>query len=173
MKKSILLSSLLVSFSLNAQNTHFHQPNFGSFFGPNIGQNIGQNVWRDIDHTIATIKASERQYLTKYFNQKDNVYVVKMRAKNFKKAELSITIQGLQMTITGKTQSARTHLAKAQSEQATKSDRQQTFSRSFKNTFTLPKDADTQHISATFKQGILQINLPKLAKPASRTITIY
>ncbi len=42
------------------------------------------------------------------------------------------------------------------------------FSRSVK----MPKQVDTERIEATFKDGVLHVRVPKLAKPTSRTIEV-
>ena len=43
---------------------------------------------------------------------------------------------------------------------------------SFCRSFTLPKDVDEKKIEATFKDGMLTIELPKVAQPKSKPIEI-
>ena len=43
---------------------------------------------------------------------------------------------------------------------------------SFCRSFTLPKDVDEKKIEAMFKDGMLTIELPKVAQPKSKTIEI-
>jgi HSP20 family protein len=43
---------------------------------------------------------------------------------------------------------------------------------SFSRAFTLPKDVDERKIAATFKDGMLTIELPKMAEPKSKPVEI-
>ena len=42
----------------------------------------------------------------------------------------------------------------------------------FARAVKMPKQVDTERIEATFKDGVLHIRVPKLTKPASRTIVV-
>ncbi len=44
--------------------------------------------------------------------------------------------------------------------------------RNFKRSFTLPEDADVEKVSASFKNGVLDIDLPKLEKAQARKIEV-
>ena len=42
----------------------------------------------------------------------------------------------------------------------------------FERRFTLPADADTKHLKATFERGVLEVHAPKLAEAKPRKIAI-
>ncbi|HYV42603.1 MAG TPA: Hsp20 family protein, partial [Thermoanaerobaculia bacterium] len=42
----------------------------------------------------------------------------------------------------------------------------------FVRTFALPMDADETKIAAEYKDGLLQLHLPKLARPLPKTIEV-
>ena len=44
--------------------------------------------------------------------------------------------------------------------------------RNFKRSFTLPEDADEEKVSAHFKNGVLEINLPKMEKAQPKRIEV-
>jgi HSP20 family protein len=44
--------------------------------------------------------------------------------------------------------------------------------REFERTFTLPTDADTEHVTATFGKGVLEVHTPKLSVPKPRKVEI-
>lgn len=44
---------------------------------------------------------------------------------------------------------------------------------SFRRSFTLPKDIDASKISASFKNGVLQIEIPRKEDEAEKKITIF
>ena len=44
--------------------------------------------------------------------------------------------------------------------------------RNFKRSFTLPEDADEEKVSATFKNGVLEVDLPKVEKAQPKRIEV-
>ncbi|HJU47192.1 MAG TPA: Hsp20/alpha crystallin family protein [Gaiellaceae bacterium] len=42
----------------------------------------------------------------------------------------------------------------------------------FKRTFTLPPDADVEHVEARFKTGVLEVHVPKIEPAKSRPVAI-
>lgn len=62
-----------------------------------------------------------------------------------------------------------------QSEQETKEDdyyHRERWSGSFTRTITLPTGIDPEKIKATFKNGVLEVHIPKAAQPAGKSIEI-
>ena len=44
--------------------------------------------------------------------------------------------------------------------------------REFERTFVLPAEIDTEHVTARFVKGVLEVHAPKLSIPESRKIPI-
>jgi HSP20 family protein len=85
----------------------------------------------------------------------DGEYVVELEAPGFDEKELTIELSDHTLMIKGE-------------RAETKEKEQKTFyfkerlEKSFERRFTLPTEADTKHLTASFKKGVLEIHAPKV-----------
>jgi len=95
--------------------------------------------------------------------EKDEEYVLDLMLPGFKKEDVSINVENNIMTIEGE--------RKVQEE--TKYNRKGSFYGHFKKSFTLPEDVLADNIDASYKDGILSLEIPKNEKmKLSKTIEI-
>lgn len=95
----------------------------------------------------------------------ENEYLVKAEFPGLKKEEVKVSVQEGVMTISGE--------RKIEKEEKTK--KYHRIERSygkFERSFTLPDQADGTKVSAEFKDGVLQVHLPKTEKPASKALEV-
>ena len=95
----------------------------------------------------------------------DDAFLVEFAIPGFSKEDVSIDIDQNVMTVSGKKEE------KSEDEKYT---RREFWYNEFKRSFTLPKSVDQEATTATFKDGILTVELPKKpeAKPKSLKIAI-
>lgn len=95
----------------------------------------------------------------------DDAFLVEFAIPGFSKEDVSIDIDQNVMTVSGKKEE------KSEDEKYT---RREFWYNEFKRSFTLPKSVDQEATKATFKDGILTVELPKKpeAKPKSLKIAI-
>ena len=95
----------------------------------------------------------------------DGEYVVELEAPGFDEKELTIELSDHTLMIKGE----RAEL---------KEKEQKTFyfkerlERSFERRFTLPTEADTKHLTASFKKGVLEIHAPKVQVSKPKKVAI-
>lgn len=94
-------------------------------------------------------------------------YEVEVAAPGFKKDDFSISYENGVLTINGKTE-------KEEEEKKKNYTRKEFSSKSFTKSFTLPENADAEHIGAKYKDGVLKLTLSKLEKelPGKKDIAI-
>ncbi|MCS6886492.1 MAG: Hsp20/alpha crystallin family protein [Acidobacteriota bacterium] len=80
-------------------------------------------------------------------NEKDNEINIKAELPEFSPEQLKINIDGRVLTITGRTESTKEGVSS---------------SKQFLRKMTLSSDVDTDNAKATFKDGVLELILPKL-----------
>jgi len=90
----------------------------------------------------------------------DHEYLFKADLPEMKKEDVKITIENRVLYIFGERKAEK-------EEKKRKFHRLERFFGTFERTFTVPEDADVAKITAEFKEGVLQIHLPKspTAKP--------
>ena len=93
--------------------------------------------------------------------EKDNEYLVDFALAGFKKEDVSLNVDNNILTIEGE----------RKVDQETKYSRKGTFYGSFKKSFTLPENINSEKIDASFTDGILSVIIPKDEK-AKLTKTI-
>jgi HSP20 family protein len=95
----------------------------------------------------------------------DKEFVVKAELPGLKKEEVKVTVEDGVMTISGE--------RKMEKEEKTKKyHRVERAYGKFERTFTLPDKADGTKVNAEFKDGVLQVHLPKTEKPASKALDV-
>jgi len=100
------------------------------------------------------------------YEEKDNI-IVKAELPGIKKEDVSIEIKNNVLTISGE----RKHEAEKKKENYHRIER---YYGKFSRSFTLPETVQVDKVKASYKDGILEITLPKAeeAKPKSIPITI-
>jgi HSP20 family protein len=93
----------------------------------------------------------------------ENEYLVEMDMPGVDKEGLEITVEGNELTITGRRKSElpEDELCYCESPQA-----------DFRRVFELGPDVDTSRISAEMKQGVLKLRLPKSEKAKPKHIEV-
>jgi HSP20 family protein len=98
------------------------------------------------------------------YEDKDT-YVLELEVPGFEEKELEIAVTDHMLTIKGERKEE-------------KEEKDKTFflherlEKAFERRFTLPDEADTDHVEATFKAGLLKVSAPKCACEPQRTIAI-
>jgi HSP20 family protein len=92
-------------------------------------------------------------------------YLLKVEIPEIKKEDVSVTILEKVLTITGERKFEK-------EEKGKKFHRIERSYGNFVRTFALPVDADETKIAAEYKDGLLLLHLPKLAKPPTKTIEV-
>jgi HSP20 family protein len=94
--------------------------------------------------------------------------VVELDVPGFDETELKLEVSDHTLTIIGE----RTE------EKEEKKEKDKTFylherlEKRFERRFTLPPEADVEHVRAAFKTGVLEVHVPKIEQAKSRTIEI-
>ncbi|KAJ1652003.1 hypothetical protein IWQ61_007557 [Dispira simplex] len=97
----------------------------------------------------------------------DKEYVIHAELPGVKREEANVNVEGDTLTVTGET-----HQVSAENRENAKI-QERRFGR-FRRTFPMPGDADLEHVSAKFHDGVLEVNVPKLKdnKTTRRSIKI-
>lgn len=95
----------------------------------------------------------------------DKEFLVKAELPGLNKEEIKVTVEEGVMTISGE--------RKVEKEEKTKKYHrvERAYGR-FERSFTLPDKADGTKVNAEFKDGVLQVHLPKTEKPASKSLDV-
>jgi HSP20 family protein len=98
------------------------------------------------------------------WEEKDNIFV-KMAMPGISKDDIKISVSGDSLSIEGKN--------KEESEEKDKTYFLRTFrSSSYSQTFKLPSLVDSDNVDASFKDGVLEIKLPKVKESKGKEISI-
>jgi HSP20 family protein len=94
-------------------------------------------------------------------------YLIKAEVPDVKKENIKLTVQDDVLTISGERKSEK-------EEKGKKYHRVERTYGSFMRSFTLPEDADGSKVSAEYKDGMLNVHLPKseMAKPKSIEVKV-
>jgi len=91
--------------------------------------------------------------------------VVELDVPGYQERELALEVSDHTLTIRGE-----------RKEEKEKNDKtfylHERLERHFERAFTLPPEADAEHIEATFKTGVLAVHVPKIQQAKPRTIAI-
>jgi HSP20 family protein len=96
-------------------------------------------------------------------NESDESISVKAEVPGFSEKELQVTVEPNRLTVSGKRESTR-------EEKKGKSIYSETCSNEVFRVVDLPVEVDTEKVTATLKDGVLQLTMPKAAK--ARTVQI-
>lgn len=95
----------------------------------------------------------------------DKEFLIKAELPGLKKEEVKVSVDEGVMTISGE--------RKIEKEEKTKKyHRIERAYGKFERSFTLPEKADSTKVNAEFKDGVLQVHLPKTEKPASKALEV-
>lgn len=99
------------------------------------------------------------------FYETEKELVVELEVPGFDEKELDLKVSDHTLTVTGeRTQE--------------KEEKDKTFhlherlEKRFERTFSLPPEADVDHVGATFRKGILEVHVPKIERAKARKIDI-
>src|SRR5512132_1056962 len=92
-------------------------------------------------------------------------YLVKCELPDVKKEDVKVSVQGDVLTITGERKSEK-------EEKGKKFHRVERAYGSFYRSFTLPEAADGSKVAAEFKDGLLNVHLPKSEKAKPKSIDV-
>jgi HSP20 family protein len=95
----------------------------------------------------------------------DHQYLIKAELPEVKKEDVRLTVQDGVLSLSGDRKFVK-------EEKGKKYHRVERAYGSFVRTFTLPEDANEQKVSADFKDGLLQIHLPKSEKARPQNIEV-
>jgi len=95
----------------------------------------------------------------------DHEYLFKADLPEMKKDDVKVTIENGILYISGERRAEK-------EEKKTKVHRLERFFGTFERTFTVPEDADATKIRAEFRDGVLQVHLPKRPMPKPKTIEV-
>jgi HSP20 family protein len=92
-------------------------------------------------------------------------YVIKAEVPEIKKEDIKLTVQDNVLTISGERKSEK-------EEKGKKYHRVERTYGSFMRSFTLPEDADGSKVAAEYKEGMLNVRLPKAEKAKPKSIEV-
>ena len=92
-------------------------------------------------------------------------YTIKAELPDVKKDDVKISVQNDALSITGERKYEK-------EEKNKKYHRVERAYGSFSRSFTVPEDADADRVSAEFKDGLLQVHLPKSEKVKPKTVEV-
>ena len=95
----------------------------------------------------------------------DQEYLFKADLPEMKKGDVKVTIENGILYISGERRAEK-------EEKKRKFHRLERFFGTFERTFTVPEDADPTKIVAEFRDGVLQVHLPKRPMPKPKTIEL-
>ena len=95
----------------------------------------------------------------------EHEYLIKAELPEVKKEEVKVTVQDGVLSLAGERKFVK-------EEKDKKYHRLERAYGSFVRTFSLPEDADENKVTADFKEGILQVHLPKSEKAGPRNIEV-
>lgn len=122
------------------------------------------DLWGKFFHEVPALWTAERADLRWSFDVEDqaDAYVIKAEAPGFEAGEFNIELRGDNLVMQAK------HEEKKKGEKET-----ETFTSSeFYHSMTLPPFVDAKHIDASYKNGVLQVTLPKTAEGKGRKIPV-
>ena len=120
-------------------------------------------AWPEMKEPLASAQWSPLVDIT----EDDKEYLVKAEIPEVKKEDLKVRVEGGTLSITGERKSEK-------EEKGKRFHRIERSYGSFERSFTLPDDADATKVSSNFKDGLLQVHLPKNpnAKPKAIEVKI-
>ena len=120
-------------------------------------------MWPELKEPLTSAEWSPRVDIT----EDDKEYLVKAEVPEVKKEDLKVLVEDGVLSINGERKSEK-------EENGKKYHRIERAYGSFERSFTLPADADATKVTSDFKDGVLQVHLPKNpnAKPKAIEVKI-
>jgi HSP20 family protein len=95
----------------------------------------------------------------------DGEYIVELEVPGFEQKELGIEVTDHLLTVSGE--------RKEEKETEEKAFRlHERLENRFERRFELPREADTEHLRATFEKGVLAVHAPKVPRPTAKQVEI-
>jgi len=101
------------------------------------------------------------------YEEEDNKVVVKLMAPGFNQDNIDISVEGNNLTITGKSE-----LKEEEGDNKRKYYRKEIRTQSFTRTISLPSKVKAEDAVAEFKEGILILTMPKAEEAMPKKISI-
>jgi HSP20 family protein len=98
-------------------------------------------------------------------SEDDKEYLIKAEVPDIKKEDIKLAVQDDVLTISGERKSEK-------EEKGKRYHRVERTYGSFMRSFTLPEDADGSRVSADYKDGMLNVHLPKSEKAKPKSIEV-
>ncbi len=95
----------------------------------------------------------------------DDAFVIKAEIPEVKKEDVHVTVENGVMTLRGERRQEK-------EEKGKKFHRIERMYGSFSRSFTLPENVDSARIKASFKDGVLNLQLPKTTKSKPKSISV-
>ncbi|MDC9714231.1 MAG: Hsp20 family protein [Gammaproteobacteria bacterium] len=152
MKKILAITALLSSTLLNAhglsQSNGFNHPMLNDGFWQDFNHQFQQfNRQMDRLQHSSGMELQSRQF----FDKDSNSYVIEIKTMGLNKNNLNISNDKNTLIIEGYKQTSDNQNSRSEG--------------SFSHMMSIPRDGDTNNISAAFKKGVLSVSIPKLGKP--------
>ena len=147
----------------------YQDPELATWPSLNRLESLREEMNRLLDGSLAAFTGSAGLFggwspSVDVFQDKDNVYV-KAELPGMKKEELDITFQEGMLTICGE----RKHESEVQAGEVFRSER---FFGKFHRTVQMPAQVEADKVKATYKDGILTVQLPKAAEAKAKQIEV-
>jgi HSP20 family protein len=128
-----------------------------TFFGPGLVQKRDEDSWFTKAQWAPLVDISED----------DHEYLIRAELPGVEKDQFKVTVEDGNLLIAGQRESEK-------EEKNRKYHRIERSYGSFLRSFSMPDDADGAHIKAEFKNGVLNVHLPKseAAKPRSIEVSV-
>ena len=120
------------------------------------------NTWDDFMKDMVPATTGEMEM----YDDEENV-VVKMKAAGFTQEQIDVSIEGKMLTVTGKVESE-----KEETDKKRKYYYKEMRNESFARSISLPSNVKTDKVAAAFKNGILEIKMPKVEEAKPKKISI-
>ena len=95
----------------------------------------------------------------------DKEYLIKVELPEVRKEDVKVTVEGGTLTITGERKAEK-------EEKGRRFHRVERYHGRFERSFSLPDDAESDHVKAEFKDGVLQVHLAKSEKTRPKQIEV-
>ena len=128
---------------------------------------IFDSLFDDMMGSVPTVYTTANRTPRVDVTADDKAYYLDMELPGFSEEDVNIELDNKALTISSK-ECKEAKKVKNEKKVFIKERRCMTFSR----TFTLPDDIDAENISATFKNGILTMTMPKIELPKPKKILI-
>ena len=124
----------------------------------NYGLNLFDDVfsgWGDIFGARPFMEIGDNQ--SPRIKELDDKFEISLAAPGVEKRDFEITVEGDKLTLAYDAGDKTSHYA---------------FTKSYKKSYTLPSYSDAENISASYKNGVLVVNVPKTEAATARVIKI-